>query len=106
MLVIDKTGNIYKNQKQKNKSDSSPTLFSSLSSSSMPLSLLLLISSHFFSSKPTTRNPMATKQNPMDDPRKKKQSYSFPSPAKPTTRSTRTKTANPPKKLGSSISAV
>ncbi|KAM3694126.1 hypothetical protein ACB098_07G034400 [Castanea mollissima] len=66
----------------------------------MILSLLLLISSHCFSSKPTTRNLAATKQNPMDDPRKKKQSFSIPSPAKPTTR---TQTANPPKKLGSSI---
>ena len=78
-------------------------LLAPLCSSSMLLSHLLLISSHFFSSKPTTRNLAATKENPMDDPHKKKQSYSVPSPAKP---NTRTQTANPPKKLGSSISAV
>ena len=87
ILVIGKTGNIYK-QKIKNKK-TNQTLLSSLCSSSMLLSLLLLISSHF-SSKPTTRNPTAAKQNPMDDPWKKKQSYSILSPAKLTTMSTRT----------------
>ena len=116
ILVTGKISNLYK-QKFKNKKkqkktkkkqiiDSSPMLLSSLCSSSMLLSLLLFISSHFFSSKPTTRNPRSTKQNPMKDPRKKKQSYSIPSPTKPTTRSIRTQTANPPKKLGSSILVI
>ena len=94
MLITGKTGNIYK-QKFKNKKKTNQRIFSYASLFSLLLSLLLLISSHFFSSKPATRNPGATKQNPMEDPRKKKQSYSIPSPVKPTIRNPGATKQNP-----------